>query len=100
MSLNDVEDKRLKSECTRLIQDDGGYSCLCMVGPPPLIAKMFESWEDSYDAYCERCVLFTHPEPKDWSHVLYERNRLWQMRRARMMRRLAKLKARAKRAEG
>ena len=93
MSLNDSKDKKLKSECTRLIPDEERvYLCMCMIGPPPLIAKMFKEWEDCYDAYCERCVIFTHPEPKDWSHILYERRRLWLMRRAREMKRFREMR--------
>ncbi|MBA7491305.1 hypothetical protein ES702_01850 [subsurface metagenome] len=76
MSLNDAEDKTLKAECTRLIQfKDGKCKCLVMIGPPPLIAEMFETWDESYRAYCERCLRFSHNRAH--AHILEERERLW-----------------------
>ena len=81
MSLNDFEDKKLKSECISLIHVEGMYKCMVMPGPPPLIAEMFDTWDSTYDAYCERCVRFVSRDPnfRDWSciHILEERARLW-----------------------
>jgi len=59
--MNSDEDKKLKKSCVRLIELESGYHCMVMHGPPPLIAEMFETWEDSYDAYCSRCDrILTH----------------------------------------
>ena len=87
MSLNDFEDKKLKSECTRLIHGEGMYKCMVMIGPPPLIAEMFDTWDSTYDAYCERCVRFLHSDSmiKDWSYILEERARLWRDKRKKWM---------------
>lgn len=87
MSLNDFEDKELKSECTRLVQLDGMYKCMVMVGPPPLIAEMFDTWDSTYDAYCERCVRFLHSDSviRDWLPILKERERLWTVKMERWM---------------
>ena len=79
MSLIDALDKKLKLKCTRLIKTSEGFKCLCMVGPPPLIAKMFESWEDTWDAYCERCTRFSYYGVWHFDHILKERERLWRV---------------------
>ena len=84
MSLNDVEDKKLKSKCVKLIHGEGMYKCMVMHGPPPLIAEMFDTWDSTYDAYCTRCVRFLSKDSvfRDWSsiNILEDRYRLWRDR--------------------